>query len=217
MGFVVPKFATIFNDLGQDIPFATQVLISVSSLLQRWWWVMIIIILVSFFSLRYVAHTSVGRLRLDGLIISAPIIGPLITEIQVSRFARTFGTLILSGVPLLKGLTIVREVVGNRIIKAAVQKIYEKVKEGQRISSLMKEGKVFPQMAIQLVSVGEETGRMGEILVEIAEELDNKVQGKIKFYLALLEPLTILFMGLVIGGIVVSMLMAVFGINEIQF
>jgi general secretion pathway protein F len=217
MGFVVPRFAGIFKGLGQEIPFATQILISVSALLQQWWWVLIIILTVLFLSLRYVAQTSVGRMKVDKFAIGAPIIGALIGEIQVSHFARTLGTLLLSGVPLLKSLSIVREVVGNRIIKASVQNIYEKVKEGKRISSLMKEMKVFPEMAVQLVSVGEETGRMGEMLVEIAEELDNKIQGKIKFYLTLLEPLTILFMGLVIGGIVMSMLMAVFGINEIQF
>jgi general secretion pathway protein F len=217
MGFVVPRFAGIFNGLGQKIPFATQILISVSALLRQWWWVLVITMVVLFLSLRYVAHTSVGRLKLDKLAISVPLIGSLIREIQVSHFARTLGTLLLSGVPLLKSLSIVREVVGNQIIRASVQKIYEKVKECRRISSLMKEMKLFPEMAIQLVSVGEETGRMGEMLVEIAEELDNKIQAKIKFYLTLLEPLTILFMGLLIGGIVVSMLMAVFGINEIQF
>lgn len=217
MGFVVPRFASIFKGLGQDIPFATQVLISVSALLQQWWWVLIIIMMVLFLSLRYFSRTSAGRLKLDKLAIGVPFVGSLISEIQVSRFARTLGTLLLSGVPMLKSLSIVREVVGNQIIRVAVQKIYEKVKEGKRISSLMKEVKVFPEMAIQLVSVGEETGRMGEMLVEIAEELDKKTQGKIKFYLTLLEPLTILVMGLIIGGIVVSMLMAVFGINDIQF
>ena len=217
MGFVVPRFASIFRGLGQDIPFATQILISVSAFLQQWWWVLVLAMAVLFLSLRYAAHTSIGRLKLHKLAISVPLIGSLISEIQVSHFARTLGTLLLSGVPLLKSLSIVREVVGNQIIRTSVQKIYEKVKEGRRISSLMKEMKVFPEMAIQLVSVGEETGRMGEMLVEIAEELDNKIQAKIKFYLTLLEPLTILFMGLIIGGIVVSMLMAVFGINEIQF
>jgi general secretion pathway protein F len=217
MGFVVPRFADIFRGLGQKIPFATQALISVSALLQQWWWVLLIIMIILFLCLRYVAHTSAGRLKIDKLAIRLPVVGALIREIQVSHFARTLGTLIISGVPLLKSLTIVREVVRNQIIKASVQRIYEKVKEGKKISSLMKEVKIFPEMAVQLVSVGEETGRMGEMLVEIAEELDNKIQGKIKFYLTLLEPLTILFMGLIIGGIVVSMLMAVFGINEIQF
>ncbi len=217
MGFVVPRFAGIFRGLGQDIPFATQMLISVSAWLRQWWWVLLIIITGLFFSLRYFAHTAAGKLRLDKLAIGVPFMGPLVTDIQVSRFARTLGTLLLSGVPLLKSISIVREVVGNQIIKASVQKIYDKVKEGKRISLLMKEMKVFPEMAVQLVSVGEETGRMGEMLVEIAEELDTRIQGKIKFFLTLLEPLTILFMGLLIGGIVMSMLMAVFGINEIQF
>jgi general secretion pathway protein F len=217
MGFVVPRFANIFIGLGQEIPFTTQILISVSAFLQQWWWVLVLTMAVLFLSLKYAARTSVGRLKLDKFAISVPLIGSLIREIQVGHFARTLGTLLSSGVPLLKSLSIVREVVGNQIMRTSVRRIYEKVKEGRKISSLMKEMKVFPEMAIQLVSVGEETGRMGEMLVEIAEELDNKIQAKIKFYLTLLEPLTILFMGLIIGGIVVSMLMAVFGINEIQF
>ncbi len=141
----------------------------------------------------------------------------MVTDIQVSRFSRTLGTLVISGVPLLKALTIVQDVVENNVVKTAVEHIYRQVKEGKRISALMKEQETFPAMAVQMVSLGEETGRLGEMLVLVAEELDNKIQAKIKIYLAFLEPGTILLMGLIIGGIVISMLSAIFGINEIQF
>ena len=149
--------------------------------------------------------------------IRSPFFGPLIADIQVSRFARTLGTLVLSGVPLLKSLSIVRDIIENDVVKTAVEHIARQVKEGMRISLLMKEQEVFPAMAVQMVSLGEETGKLGDMLVLVAEELDNKIQDKIKALLALFEPAAILLMGLVIGGIVLSMLSAILGINEIQF
>ena len=154
---------------------------------------------------------------MDRLIISAPFFGSLVADIQVSRFSRTLGTLLLSAVPLLKALSIVQDVVENNEVKTAVGQIYQEVKEGKRISSLMKDQNIFPAMAVQMVSLGEETGKLGEMMVLVAEELDNKIQARIKTFLAFIEPATILLMGLIIGGIVVSMLSAIFGINDIQF
>ena len=217
MGVVVPRFAGIFNDLGQEIPASTQVLIVLSRLIRDWWWLMVVTAMVLVVFLRQIATNPSGKDFLDRLLIRMPVFGALVKEIQVSRFARTFGTLMQSGVPLLKALSIVRDVVGNIVVKNAVGNIYHQVKEGKRVSSLMKKQTIFPPMAVQMVLLGEETGRLGEMLVAVAEDLDDKIQNKIKTYLALLEPLSILLMGLVIGGIVVSMLSAIFGINEIEF
>ncbi len=217
MGFVVPRFAGIFSDLGQEIPFSTKILIQMSNFLRQWGLgILLLMALCCVFLWRF-AHTPSGKDRLDSLVIRAPFFGELVTDIQVSRFARTLGTLVISGVPLLKALTIVQDVVENNVVKTAVEHIYRQVKEGKRISALMKEQEAFPAMAVQMVSLGEETGKLGEMLVLVAEELDNKIQAKIKIYLAFLEPGTILLMGLIIGGIVISMLSAIFGINEIQF
>jgi len=217
MGFVVPRFADIFSDLGQEIPFSTSVLIQLSQLLRQWGWLILLVIALGSILIWRTAHTPQGKERLDRLFIGSPFFGPLIADIQVSRFARTLGTLVMSGVPLLKALAIVQDVVENNVVKTAVEHIHRQVKEGKRISALMKEQDAFPAMAVQMVSLGEETGRLGEMLVLVAEELDNKIQAKAKTLLAFLEPATILLMGLVIGGIVVSMLSAIFGINEIQF
>jgi len=217
MGFVVPRFAAIFSDLGQEIPFSTNLLIQASHLLRAWWWLMLIGVVISCVFLWRTAQTPRGKAHIDKMIIRVPSIGPLIMEIQVSRFARTLGTLVLSGVPLLKALSIVQDVVENHVVKAAVGQIHRQVKEGKRISSLMKEQDVFPAMAVQMVSLGEETGKLGDMLVHVAEELDVKIQQKIKTLLSFLEPAAILLMGLIIGGIVVSMLLAIFGINEMQF
>ena len=217
MGFVVPRFADIFNDLGQEIPFSTQILIQVSNFLRAWWWLIALLVGLSFILVWRLMHTPRGKDRFDSLLIRSPFFGALITDIQVSRFARTLGTLVLSGVPLLKALSIVQEIAENNVVKAAVRHIYGQVREGKRISALMKEKDIFPSMAVEMVSLGEETGKIGEMLVRVAEELDNKIQAKIKSLLAFLEPLAILLMGLIIGGIVLSMLSAIFGINEIQF
>ncbi len=217
MGFVVPRFAGIFKDLGQEIPFSTNALIYISNYLRAWGWLFLIFILLFSIVIWRYAHTPSGKDRIDNLLIKTPFFGALIKDIQVSRFARTLGTLLLSGVPLLKALSIVQEVVENNVVKTAATHIYHQVKAGKRISTLMSESDPFPAMAVQMVSLGEETGRLGEMLVHVAEELDKKIQAKVKTGLSLLEPATILLMGLLIGGIVVSMLSAIFGINDIQF
>ena len=217
MGFVVPRFAGIFSDLGQQIPYSTRALIGMSGFLRAWGiWILLFSGLFILWLWR-VVHTPKGKAGLDRLLLRPPFFGPLLADIQVSRFSRTLGTLISSGVPLLKALSIVRDVVENHVIKDAVVHIHQYVKEGKRISELMKKHPAFPEMAIQMVALGEETGRLGEMLVLVAEELDSKIQSRIKTCLAFLEPATILLMGIIIGGIVVSMLSAIFGINEIQF
>lgn len=217
MGFVVPKFASIFNDLNVDVPPSTQLLIEVSNIMKQWWWMIPLLGSLAFLFLRRFFHSPFGKEKIDRFIIKSPIFGNLVKEIQIGRFTRTLGTLIMSGIPLLKALSIVREVMGNQLVKKAVDHVYEKVREGKRISSLMHEEKIFPPIVVQMAAVGEETGRIGEMLTGVSEELDDRVQTKIKTYLSLLEPLAILFMGLIIGGIVISMLTAIFGINEIQF
>ncbi|SPD73469.1 putative Type II secretion system protein F [uncultured Desulfobacterium sp.] len=217
MGFVVPRFAAIFSDLGQELPFSTRVLIEMSDFMRVWGWALLLSITGFIVMFWRIIHTAKGKEILDRTLIRTPFFGALIADIQISRFARTFGTMILSGVPLLRALTIVKDVVENNEVKEAVDHIHRQVKEGKRISVLMKEQEVFPAMAVQMVSLGEETGTLGEMLVLVADRLDNKIQAGIKASLALFEPATILFMGLVIGGIVVSMLSAIFGLNEIQF
>ncbi|RLB83845.1 MAG: type II secretion system protein GspF, partial [Deltaproteobacteria bacterium] len=217
MGFVVPKFAGIFNDLGVDVPLSTRILITLSEIVKAWWWVVpagggaLFVFLQRFFK------TAKGRQRLDTLMLKTPLFGQLIKEMETSRFTRTLGTLILSGVPLLKALSIVKEIIGNQLIRRAVENIHESVREGKRISVVMGEQGVFPAIAVEMAAVGEETGSIGEMLLKGSEELERKIQTRIKTYLSLLEPAAILVMGIIIGGIVISMLTAIFGINEIQF
>ena len=217
MGFVVPKFAAIFTDMKQKIPASTMVLIQISAFLRAWWWALVLGIAGSVAGLWTWARTASGKAVIDRVSIRLPGLGGLLLDIQVSRFARTLGTLVQSGVPLLKALSIVRNVVSNILVKRASETIYREVKEGKRVSRLMKEQKVFPAMAVQMVALGEETGKIGEMLTSVADDLDTRIQAKIKSYLALLEPIAILLMGLIIGGVVISMLTAIFGLNDIEF
>ncbi|MBF0203527.1 MAG: type II secretion system F family protein [Desulfamplus sp.] len=217
LGFVVPKFAGIFADLGQEIPLSTRVLLELSNFLRVWWWLLISASIALFLFLWRFLKTERGKALSDKNILKVPYIGDVMLDIEMSRFSRTLGTLIKSGVPLMKALHIVKAVVSNSQVKDAVEHIYSQVKEGRSVSALMRERKIFPPMVVQMVSLGEETGKIGDMLVSVADDLDRKIQSKIKTYLALLEPFSILFLGLLIGGVVVSMLTTIFGVNEIQF
>ncbi|MBF0302350.1 MAG: type II secretion system F family protein [Desulfamplus sp.] len=217
LGFVVPKFAGIFADMGQQIPLSTQILLEISNFLRVWWWLLLSgFIILAIFLWRFL-KTEHGKNISDKNILKVPYIGDVMLDIEMSRFSRTLGTLIKSGVPLMKALHIVKAVVSNSQVKDAVEHIYRQVKEGRSVSSLMRERKIFPPLVVQMVSLGEETGKIGDMLVSVAEDLDRKIQSKVKTYLSLLEPFSILFLGLLIGGVVVSMLTTIFGVNEIQF
>lgn len=215
--FVVPRFGAIFRDLGQEIPFSTWVLLQCSYFLKESWWLWLGVSLAGCIGAYLFYHSTEGSKRLERVIIRLPVVGRFMTDFQLSRFCRTLGTLILSGVPMLKALSIVQGVVGNHLVRDAVVKIYEEVKVGKKISSIMKNSGVFPELVIQMVAVGEHTGRLGTMLVQVSEQLEAEIEERLKSYLSLLEPITILVMGLVIGGIVISMLLGIFGINEIQF
>ncbi|MEA3241226.1 MAG: type II secretion system F family protein [Pseudomonadota bacterium] len=217
VGFVVPRFADIFADLGQQLPLSTRILMSASHFLQRWWLILLALLAVFIFGGRRLASTPKGKSFLDRLSLRLPGLGSLGLDIQVSRFARTLGTLILSGVPLLKAIDISGKVVANSMIRLDIDRIYQQVKTGKRISQLMREGGLFPVKMVQMVTLGEETGQIGKMLETAAGELDRTIEIRIKRYLALVEPIAILLMGLIIGAVVISMLSAILGINDITF
>ena len=217
VGFVVPRFADIFADLGQQLPLSTRMLMSASHFLQRWWLVLTTLLAVIIFGGRRLARTPKGKSFLDRFSLRLPGLGALGLDIQVSRFARTLGTLIISGVPLLKAIEISGKVVANTQIRADIDRIYQEVKTGKRISQLMRDGGLFPVKMIQMVTLGEETGQIGKMLETAANELDRNIEIRIKRYLALVEPIAILLMGLIIGAVVISMLSAILGINDITF
>jgi len=215
--FVIPKFSIIFSDMGQALPLSTQFLLGVSHSLQSYWWAIILLLGAGYFFLKKYLKTPAGRLKFDQKKMKFPVVGELIKKVEVARFARTLGTLTKSGVPILQALMLVKDILGNKVISGAMEKVYTRVKEGDRLSKPLRDTGMFPPLAIQMITVGEETGRLDSMLLKVAESYEKMVRNMVKRLISLLEPAMILFMGLVVGFVVVSMLMAVFSMNEMPF
>jgi general secretion pathway protein F len=217
IAFVIPRFAVIFADLGQSLPATTAFLLWASGLFRSYWWAILGFIAALIASLRYYAGTENGRMSLDTLKLRLFMVGDLVRKIETSRFTRTLGTLIKSGVPILNSLTIVREIINNRVMSNALAEVSTGIKGGKGISQPLKKSGVFPPLAIHLIEVGEETGRLDDMLIQIAENYDREITNAVKRFVSLLEPAMILVMGLLIGFVVVSMLLAIFSVNDVSF
>jgi len=217
MTFVIPKFSLIFSDLGQTIPLSTRILLDLSEWLRSYWWTLLGSAAVLYFVLLHYIGTPGGRLKADRCKLAFPFVGGLVRKIEVARFARTFGTLIRSGVPILQALDLVRDIIGNRVIAETMEKVRERVKEGERLSAPLEDTGIFPSLAVQMITVGEESGKLDEMLLRVAENYEKIIRNMIKRAISLLEPVMILVMGLVVGFIVISMLMAIFSMNDMPF
>lgn len=215
--FVVPKFSMIFSDMGEALPLPTIILLTISKGLIRYWWVILLFLSGGFLSLRHYLRSEAGRRWWDRLKFRLPLFGKLYREVAVSRFARTFGTLLGSGVPILNALQIVKDTLGSERIAEVISSVREGVKRGRGISEPLRGSDLFPPIAVHMVTVGEETGRLDEMLFKIAERFDLEVRTTVKRLLSLLEPALILSMGVIVGFIVIAMLMAIFSINELPF
>jgi general secretion pathway protein F len=215
MTFVIPRFAIIFNDLGQAIPLPTQILMSVSAALQSYWWVGATLVMAGVLAWRMWTSTPQGRARWDLLVLRLPIAGALALKIETARFARTLGTMLKSGVPVLGAMAVVGDMMSNQAVGAAVGRVAEGVKRGTTIASGMQEHTAFPALAIHMVRVGEETGRLEEMLLKVADTFETDVRIELKRVLGLLEPAIILGMGVLVAFIVVAMLLAIFSINDV--
>ncbi len=165
---------------------------------------------------KYLA-TEKGRLKWDGLKLKLIVVKALVQKIEVARFARTLGTLIKSGVPILSALNIVKETIGNVIIAGSLVGIHEGVKEGEGISKPLKNANTFPPLAIHMITVGEETGKLDEMLLKVADTYEQDVRNAVKRFISLLEPALIFFMAMVVGAIVITMLLAIISVNDISF
>ncbi len=216
MTFVIPKFAELFSGMGRTLPMSTQILMSMSDFITEFWWAFVLGGVVLYGMFQYFVSKDEGRIAWDGFLLRVPLIGTLIQKIEVARFSRTLGTLISSGVPILTGLNIVREVIGNRLMSESMREISSGIREGEGISGPLIETKLFPPMALHMISIGEETGNLDKMLLKVAERFDGDVRSAVKRLIALLEPAMILIMGGIVAFIVVSMLMAIFSINEMS-
>lgn len=213
--YVLPKFSTIFSELGTSLPVPTQVLLAVSTVLQSYWWGALAALAGGYLLLRSYVRTEEGRLRWDSLKLK--LLGNVIVKLETARFCRTLGTLLKSGVPLLQALNNSRDVISNRIIASAVDGVSKGVKEGKGIAVPLSNAGVFPSLALSMIKVGEETGQLDAMLLKVASTYEKSLKTAIKRFVGFIEPAMILGMGVVIGFIVLSMLMAIFSITEIPF
>jgi len=215
--FVIPRFAKIFSDMGQAIPLSTQIMMSISHSVKSYWWIGIGIIAMIYLGLRIYKQDEERRLRWDKFKLGWIAVGDLIKKVEVARFSRTLGTLLQSGVSILPALNLVKEIAQNRVISRSIGHVHDRLREGKAISKSLEEVEVFPPLAVHMIGVGEETGKLDEMLIKIAEAYEENVRTTIKRFVSLLEPLIILVMGALVGFIVISMLLAIFSINEIPF
>ncbi len=210
--FVLPKFAEIFSDMGEAIPLPARILMGTSEFIGAWWWLMLLvagILAVVFFSW---VKTPPGRLWWDRQRLSWPVIGPLSRKLEAARFARTLGTLMQSGVPVLQAVDIVGEIVGNRHIASFMEDIKEGLKKGEGLVSPLDRAGVFPALFVHMAAVGEETGRMEEMLVKVADIYEGEIENTTRALLAMLEPVIIVVLGVVLGAIIMSVLWSIFSV-----
>ena len=215
--FVIPRFTMIFATMGKTIPLPTQILLSSSEFIQNFWWLILaVVIIISVLFQRY-RNTEQGRLNWDTFKLKLPLLSDLILKIEVARFSRTLGTLINSGVPLLGALTIVKEVIKNVVVSNSISDISKGAKEGKGVSAPMRVVGIFPSLAMHMIRVGQETGKLDEMLIRVADTYDEEVQNTTKRFISALEPVLILVMALLVGFIVLSLIWAILGINDIAF
>ncbi|MFQ5451129.1 MAG: type II secretion system F family protein [Nitrospinaceae bacterium] len=214
---VIPQFSKLFEEMGQALPLPTQIMLAISSVIRDYWGLILILLVTAAVGFVLYLKNENGRYQWDKLILHLPLFGPLVRKIEVSRFSLTTSTLIKSGVPLLQALDIVQSILSNRVIVSAMGPIQKGLKGGQGFSGPLRQSGVFPPLAIHMITVGETSGALDEMLARVSETYDREVELSIKQIISLIEPFMILFMAMVIGFIVISMLLAIFSVNEISF
>jgi general secretion pathway protein F len=214
---VVPQFSQLFRDMGKALPLPTQVVVSLGDAFRGYWWALLLGVLGVALLARRWLEDPVLRLRWDGWLLRMRLIGDLVVRVEVARFSRTLGTLLGNGVPLLTSLSIVKETVSNRVLVGAIESVAGRTKEGEGLAQPLMDTEVFPKLAVQMIRVGEETGRLEEMLIQVADAYDREVQTTVKRLLALLEPVLILTLGVIIAAIIMSILVAILSLNKLAF
>jgi type IV pilus assembly protein PilC len=210
--FIVPVFAKMFSGLGAELPYPTQVVLGVSHFLQSNYVLFLIALAAAVVGYKIAVRNPDGRLFVDRILINSPVIGTLIRKSAISRFTRTLGTLLSSGVSILEALEITAKTAGNRVVHDAIRKSVLSIAEGDTITGPLKETGVFPPMVTQMISVGEKTGGLDEMLNKIADFYDEEVDAAVSALTSIIEPVVIVFMGVVIGGILIAMYLPMFDI-----
>jgi len=209
---VIPVFASLFISLGATLPLPTLIVVSASKFVGRFWWLIGGLVAAGFFALRRYYATENGRMVIDGLLLKTPILGLVLRKIAVARFCRTLGTLLSAGVPVLESLEITAHTSGNAVIEKAILEVRKQVEEGKNMADPLKTTNAFPPMVVQMISVGEATGAMDTMLAKIAEFYEDEVDTAVAGMMKLIEPILILFLGIVVGGIVIAMYLPMFSL-----
>ena len=205
--FIVPKFEQIFKDMlnGKPLPLLTEYVIEASRAVQTYWWAIAIVVVALVVVYRAFSSTEGGKVTLDKIKLRLPLFGDLVRKSSISRFSRTLGTLVTSGVPILQALNITRETAGNYVVGEAIGKVHDSVKEGESIVQPLEASGIFPPMVISMIDVGEETGQLPEMLLKVAEVYDDEVDNAVAGLTSLLEPIMIVFLAVVVGTIVIAL------------
>lgn len=213
--FVVPQFTQMFEESGKALPLPTQIVVAVGEFMQSWWWALGAGGFALYVLFRRQMADPDSRYRWDERFLALPLVGDLVAKVEMARLARTLGTLLDNGVSLLGALSIVKETVGNSVMAEHLDDVSARLREGKGLGATLMEAEVFPKLGVHMVMVGEETGRLSEMLIQVADVFDREVQAAVKRTLGMLEPALILGLGLVIGAIIMSILVAMLSVNQL--
>ncbi len=206
---VIPKFKMMFEDMSIELPVPTQILINVSTKIKDNLLIIFGVIVVLFVSIKMIVSTEKGKYYVDKILLKLPLIGSLVIKVAIARFARTLGTLLNSGVPILESLNITSQTVGNKIVENNIKMISSNIKEGESMVTPLKHGGLFPPIVLSMISVGEETGKLSEMLTKIADNYDDEVDVAISTITGMIEPFIIVFLAISVGGVVISMFLPI--------
>jgi len=215
--YVVPQFSALFADMGADLPTSTRIVVAAGDLFRDYWWAMLATVALGLAALQKALERPELRLRWDTRLLGLPLFGDLVWKLETARFCHTLSTLLENGMPLLGALGLAREVVGNKRINGQLEAITDDLKRGRGLAEPLTENKVFPKLALQMMRVGEESGNMDPMLAKVAKLYDRETREAVKRMLTLLEPALIIGLGVTVAGIIISILMAILGANELVF
>lgn len=215
LAYVVPQFTQLFADAGRALPLPTRIVVGAAEGLRSYGWLLVLAAVALAITVRYRLRRPAGRYRWDRLLLRVPVLSELITKVEMARFSRSLGTLLASGVPLLTALGIVKDILANRVLADTLDPAAETLKAGRSLAAPLMSTGLFPALGLQMIRVGEETGRLDEMLLRVADLYDGEVASATQRLLALLEPILIVGLGVVIAGVILSILVAIVSVNEL--
>jgi general secretion pathway protein F len=215
--FVVPQFTVLFEDMGAALPLPTRIVVGAGDLFRGYWWAMLVVVAVIAVIIERWLQKPENRRRFDYRVMALPLFGDLIWKMETARFCHTLATLLKNGLPLFSGLTLAKEVVGNRKIGEGLDEVGEGLKHGRGLAEPLTSRAVLPQLALQMIRVGEESGTLDAMLAKVADIFDRETRASVQRMLTLLEPVLIIGLGIIVAGIIISILMAILGANELVF